>query len=732
MYLADFCKADFHVHTRASQDYYHTQEDEEKDYIGLLRNAKENRMDIIAITDHNTIDGYKKLIEIKGKYDRDYETIKRHNLTGDSIEGLVEIKSLFSDLLILPGLEYDARPGIHLLIIFDAQIGVDEIDTFISKAGITPEMKGNERKGTGKWHVEEVLDQANTLNAIVIGAHADRDLGIFGDTKGDYRRQLLTNEHLHGLEFKNSFNREQIKVVLRDPLYSRKYDIALLQNSDFHNKVNQNIGDPCTFIRLADKTFSQIKESFLSPLSNITSPEEPDVEFVLQKLERDERTYFLETYSDEERLIKAAIGLANAGSGNILIGESPERKRLGLDEADIDNAKKTVKNSVQLNVEPIPNLDFITLNIGKKSILYVEVRGRSLALYSNKQSSDVFLWKDGKPRLADKSSVMGLLKEINKREINKLLSPKIKRIENLSLQMKKLRDDLEGMYITYKYDKSPLTLGEIIDWSVLGDDIVRDSIQKITKFKKELEDINKDYLNGTYKGNTVYLNADFRPRYEEYVLRYSAPKYNFKDHIASLLPKFPDTGDKIILVNGGGTFLSTNEERIYYPDMIYDNVKRNMVFLHVRSEYSSCYTLKYLLAYLKSVALLWFSYSIYDSVNLFKPNLLTKLPAPPECEKLTDVEKLIDEILELEALHLKAEEELKFVMSKSGKDIDQTQKRMIKRIEQHNEMVNDKQLTLDKTFFRLFSIDEEEIRLMCRMLKERKIQVNDKLYISHQ
>jgi len=586
MQLSDFYKADLHVHTRASEDYYHSEELEEKDYIDLLRRARENHVDIIAITDHNTIDGYKKLIELKEKYDRDFEAVTRHNLTGPSVVELVETKSLFSDLLILPGLEYYAKPGVHLLLVFDAQIGTEEIEAFIQRAGITPEMKGTDKKGIGKWYVEEVLEQATSLNALIIAAHADKDMGIFEATKGEHRRLLLTNEHLQALEFKNIASREYIKTLLRDPQYHRKFDLALVQNSDFHNKVEQNIGKPCTYIRLPDKTFSHIKESFLSPLGNITSPEEPDIEFILQKLEKDERTYFLESLNEEEKLVKAVISLANAGSGNILVGESPERKRLGFNESEIDRTKQTIKNTIQLSIDPIPRVDFLPLNVGKKVLLYVAIKGRSLALYSNKQNNEVFLWKEGKPRLAEKSNVMELLREINKREINKLLSPKIKRIENLSIQMRKLRDDLEGMYITYKYDKSPLTVGEIIDWDVINDDIVRDAVRNMGKHKKELEEINKNFQNGIHKGNTVFIADHYRPRTEEYVLRYSAPKLNFKEQLFNLLPLIPGANEKLILVDGGGAFLSENEERIYYPDMVYENLSQNFVFLKIRPEYA--------------------------------------------------------------------------------------------------------------------------------------------------
>jgi len=226
MFLSNFYKADFHVHTPESHCFYPTSEAKEEDYKKLLRSVKENSVDILAITDHNTINGYKYLLQIKEKYAHELETITKYSLKSESTKEVDEFISLFSEILILPGIEYEAKPGIHLLMIFNPEIEIREIDDFLDKAGITPDMKGYDGKGCGRWHVEEALDQASTLDAIAIGAHADRDKGIYNDTKHGYRQQLFRNENLHGLEFRNLVNREKIKSLLKDPSYQRKYALA--------------------------------------------------------------------------------------------------------------------------------------------------------------------------------------------------------------------------------------------------------------------------------------------------------------------------------------------------------------------------------------------------------------------------------------------------------------------------------------------------------------------------
>lgn len=724
MYLSKFYKADFHIHTPESNCFITTENTQEDAYIKILRNARSNDVDIIAITDHNTIDGYRALLRIKEKYERDLETITRHGLSGESVDEVNEIMGLFSDLLILPGVEYEARPGIHLIILFNPSTDLDEIDEFLDRAGVNPQMKGSEGKGFGKWDVLDTLDRASMLDTIMIGAHADRDKGIYKVLKGDYRIDILKSENLSGLEFKNIVNREKIKNLFKDPVYQRKFDIALVQGSDFHNNINEKIGDPCTYVHLEVKSFVQLKEAFQSPIGKITSPETPKIDFILRSLEKNERTYFIESYKNTEHLIRGLISLANSGSGNILIGESTERNRIGLNEEEIETAKSYIKETMQKNIEPIPKTGFIDLKINKKSILNLGIKSTAYSVYSNKNTGDVFVWKENKPRLAEKTIVTELLKENIKRETNKFLSQKIKRIESLGNQLHKLRDDLEGMHITYKFDRSPHTLKEIFDISIIGEEEIYSRAADIKKFTKEIQHIDENFSNGRHKGNVIFLNREFPSRYEDTVLRYSVPKHQCKEEIVNTLPPIPIEGEKLILVKGGGIFYSKEEKYLLKPEMVYEKIDYNTVILSLKAEFLDCYSLKYLLSYFKSVPLLWLSYSIYDTVDIYKPNVFFKLPAPPECKNLDEINSQVDDILESELTYLKIEEELNFAMGKNIQERDRLQKNLVKKMKEHNKLVNEKNVFFDTYFLKLFDITDDEKALMSKMLRSKKIFVN--------
>jgi len=55
----DFVRIDLHIHTPASSSDYKGPKDD-GEYLRILRKAKSQKLAVIAITDHNTIEGYKK------------------------------------------------------------------------------------------------------------------------------------------------------------------------------------------------------------------------------------------------------------------------------------------------------------------------------------------------------------------------------------------------------------------------------------------------------------------------------------------------------------------------------------------------------------------------------------------------------------------------------------------------------------------------------------------------
>ena len=114
-------KVDLHIHTPASSDY-HVQD---VNYIDILRQAAQKNLDIIAFTDHNTVAGYRTMLnEIE-----DLELLERLDRMDDKEKNLLaEYRKLLAQILVLPGFEFTATFGFHILGVFSPDTPIRSID----------------------------------------------------------------------------------------------------------------------------------------------------------------------------------------------------------------------------------------------------------------------------------------------------------------------------------------------------------------------------------------------------------------------------------------------------------------------------------------------------------------------------------------------------------------------------------------------------------------------------
>ena len=148
-YLEEYIPVDLHVHTPASSCYKTTEKDIDTEYIKLLAMYVEKGVNIIAITDHNTIKGYKEILRIKSEVE---SRVKFWKEIGDIEELREKLKSeekkaeLFEKIKILPGIEFEAFPGIHILLVFNPEIEgyISTIEKFLEENGYPIEVGGQE------------------------------------------------------------------------------------------------------------------------------------------------------------------------------------------------------------------------------------------------------------------------------------------------------------------------------------------------------------------------------------------------------------------------------------------------------------------------------------------------------------------------------------------------------------------------------------------------------------
>ena len=163
---------DLHIHTPASGDY----QQPEVRYIELLQRAEQRGLEIISFTDHNTISGYRKMMEEI----RQLELLEGLNrLLPEERARLDEYRRLMSKILVLPGIEFTATFGFHILGIFPPEKPIREIEHLLISLNVPTNQLDEGSATVGA--TEDVLSayrEIDEAGGLVIAAHANSSNGV--------------------------------------------------------------------------------------------------------------------------------------------------------------------------------------------------------------------------------------------------------------------------------------------------------------------------------------------------------------------------------------------------------------------------------------------------------------------------------------------------------------------------------------------------------------------------
>jgi predicted metal-dependent phosphoesterase TrpH len=111
---------DLHLHTPASIDY----QQPGVSFLDILQRAEARGLDIIAFADHNTVAGYRRMREEIDRLEF-LEVSKR--MHPDEQERLAQYRRCLEKILVLPGFEFTATFGFHILGIFPENTSVRKL-----------------------------------------------------------------------------------------------------------------------------------------------------------------------------------------------------------------------------------------------------------------------------------------------------------------------------------------------------------------------------------------------------------------------------------------------------------------------------------------------------------------------------------------------------------------------------------------------------------------------------
>ncbi len=252
----DYKNVELHVHTPASHDYIFADKnnEEEVEYRLLLNKIINSNLDVIAITDHNNIKGYEKLKQIIREDD--------------------SIRDRLKNKLLLPGIEIDCY-GNHFLAIFDNEINIDKIASFIYHCGL--ENRDDIEQSADRVTPLLLCEEVYKLNGIVILAHADvkkgfmqsyfksrdnlkeiNDFEIIGKTV----QSVLNSKSLLAISINNIKNIEHCKSLLSN---WKIENIKLVQASDSHSSLDfyegsgKPFGTKSCWVKMGTLTFKSFQ-----------------------------------------------------------------------------------------------------------------------------------------------------------------------------------------------------------------------------------------------------------------------------------------------------------------------------------------------------------------------------------------------------------------------------------------------------------------------------------------
>jgi PHP family Zn ribbon phosphoesterase len=383
---------DLHLHTPASEEYLQP----EIGYLDILKQAAKKGLDIIAFTDHNTVAGYRRMQE-------EIEQLKLlqqlHRLLPEEEIRLAEYQRLLKRVLVLPGFEFTATFGFHILAIFPKDKAVRDIEHLLLELNI-PSEKLDEGSVTVGASVDVLTAYKSIQDAggMAIAAHANSNNGVAmrrfpfgGQTKIAYTQ----DPHLIAIEVTDLAKKGRHSTASffsgNKPEYPRR--MHCIQGSDAHlltkrsalkNKLG--VGDRTTDVRMKERNFQALRELFESNNFSRTRPHQlssqPAYDFIRDA--RQEGATFVQDFHEKitvrggflYSIIADVCAFANSNGGILYLGLSAEKGKSFEGIPRPNQGIEKLKSEISKRISPVLECKFeVQETEGKKVIQVMIPRG---------------------------------------------------------------------------------------------------------------------------------------------------------------------------------------------------------------------------------------------------------------------------------------------------------------------------------------------------------------------
>lgn len=420
----NWLRMDLHLHTPASCDY----EQPGITYLDILKKAEERGVDILALTDHNTVAGYRAMQdEIKN-----LELLESLNrLQGDEREQLVEYRRLLERMLILPGVEFTAMFGFHILGIFSPETSVRAIEHLLLQLKVP-----TDKLDTGDTEVGATTDVVTAYRLIdeagglVIAAHANsahgvalKGIGFGGQTKIAWTQ----DEHLHALEVTDLEKKGRGTTAHffngSKPEYPRR--MHCIQGTDAHRLTADpqhperlGVGDRLTEVRLKEASFEALAAALTSTDFSVTRPARsqavPPFDSILDA--RAAGNTIVQAFHESATrrggrlyaILSDIVAFANTNGGTIYIGASANVKNKAVGVAETEQVIRLLKHDIDAQIVPCPDLTIdVQESEGVRLIRILVPRGDQPPYAVDE--SKIYVREEGETNLAVRDEIIELV-----------------------------------------------------------------------------------------------------------------------------------------------------------------------------------------------------------------------------------------------------------------------------------------------------------------------------------
>jgi len=421
---------DLHIHTPASSDF----QQPEATYLDILEKAEARSLDMVAFTDHNTVSGYRKMTDEIHQL----ELLERlGRLLPEERARLERYRRLMGKVLVLPGFEFTATFGFHILCIFPPDKPVRELEHLLLTLNIPAEHidEGSQTVGATS-DVLTVYRLVNEHGGLVIAAHANSSNGVAmrgfnfgGQTKIAYTQDM----NLHALEVTDLELKSPRSTAAffsgTKPEYPRR--MHCIQGSDAHRmspdpvrKKNLAVGERATDVLLEEKSFEALKMVFLGNDFSRTRPHrhtaEPVYDFIQTAVE--EGANIIQEFHESVtvrggklyEVLADVCAFANTNGGTLYLGVSDDLKKPTGGIPEPEQTIKQIEKEIGNRISPPLHCQMdVHEYLGKKIVRVLIPRGEEppYAVDDNK----IYVRDEAETGLAVRDEIVNLVLR-NKRE----------------------------------------------------------------------------------------------------------------------------------------------------------------------------------------------------------------------------------------------------------------------------------------------------------------------------